>query len=314
MKGKLFMGMGAAFAALISVSGGARAQDTTQTFNQNNTNFSRSESYERIDNRGIPHQAPSLGLGNIYGLNPCATGVSVGVTTPLVGVGGAFSTIDSECQLRNNAAIAVSALKDESAAREIMCEVEVFRKAAMRIGRPCIIDGGVPLALRAGSTVDTASAASLAPLPPSNRGLPPDVLPPIAGQQPNPAPTNGSSRQLVPGVDQLPALCSTPGLVLRLYPECSGNPAERHSAAPQDRPATATQAPETARRHVARPTTPETTDPSRRVERPIDRSPTMDSAALASRIFQAQTEATNARLVASAPAANLRRLALRSMD
>jgi hypothetical protein len=220
----VLLGVGVAVATLASPA--ARAQENVQ----------RSESYYRNDiyNYGLPrnhHQAPSLGLGNIYGLNPCATGVSVGATMPLFGIGGAFSTIDEECQLRNNVALTVSALKDEALAREIMCNVEAFRAAAIRIGRPCIRDGGQPIALTQGSNPETATSSQLMPVP--SAGLPPNALPPVPPAQAAP-PVNGNP---APGgfrgaalAAPRPAFCEVPGLNTAVYPECSGARAE--TAAP----------------------------------------------------------------------------------
>lgn len=247
MKISLFMGVGAACAALVSIP--AAAQDTA-TINQNQ--FSRSESYQRIDNRGIPNQAPAIALGNIYGLNPCATGVSVGVTTPLVGVGGAFSTIDDECQLRNNAALTVSALKDEALAREIMCAVPVFREAAQRVGRPCMQDGGLPIALRPGVAPDGAGSASLMPYAPRAQSLPPDAIPPAVAPTPVP-PANGPGLRGVsvePGAR--PAFCAAPGLVIDAYPECRTAARPERSAAAA-RPAASPLAGPSARPRPSQP-------------------------------------------------------------
>lgn len=222
----VFLGVGAAMAALASLP--AAAQEVQ-----------RQEFYQRNDvyNYGLPrnhHQAPSIGLGSIYGLNPCATGVSVGATMPLFGVAGAFSTIDEECQIRNNVALTVSALKDEALAREIMCGVESFRVAAARIGRPCIRDGGVPIALTPGSNPDTATASQLIPSP--SAGLPPNALPPVPPAQPAP-PVNGNP---APGgfrgaslAAPRPAFCEVPGLNVASYPECGGAPAAAPAARQQ---------------------------------------------------------------------------------
>ena len=142
--------------------------------------------------------------------------------------------------------------------------------------------------------------------------MPPDVLPPLA-EQPAATLQNGSARQLVPGVNQLPALCNTPGLVLRLYPECSGNPAERHSNVPSDRQPAASQASEPTHRRAVRPATTETSDPNRRIERSSNRGgAVIDSAALAERLLQAERQATTTRLNASGAA--LRHLALNAMQ
>lgn len=226
---RVFLVVGAALAALASSP--AAAQEAQ-----------RQEFYQRSDvyNYGLPrnhHQAPSIGLGSIYGLNPCATGVSVGATMPLFGIGGAFSTIDEECQIRNNVALTVSALKDEALAREIMCSVESFRAAAIRIGRPCIKDGGVPIALSHGANPETATSSQLMPVP--SAGLPPSALPPVPPAQPappvngNPAPGGFRGARLAPR----PAFCEVPGLNTALYPECGAAAAPPPVARQEEEPA-----------------------------------------------------------------------------
>lgn len=84
--------------------------------------------------------APAFSLPSIYGLNPCSLGASVGVSTPLFGVGGAISTTDKDCEIRNTAALTITGLKDVALAREIMCEIPQFREASARIGEPCLED------------------------------------------------------------------------------------------------------------------------------------------------------------------------------
>lgn len=249
----VLLGAGAAIAALASLP--ASAQETQ-----------RVETYQRNDvfNYGIPrnhHQAPSIGLGSIYGLNPCATGVSVGATMPLFGVAGAFSTIDEECQIRNNVALTVSALKDEALAREMMCSVESFRAAAIRIGRPCIRDGGAPLALSEGTNPETATSLQLVPVP--SGGLPPNALPPVPPAQPappvngNPAPAPNPGGFRGAGLAPRPAFCEVPGLNTALYPECSGEAAPpasaRRTEAPQRPLRVRSGAPEPARPSKAPP-------------------------------------------------------------
>ena len=265
MRRVLLVAAGVALAALASFP--VAAQDSAQTFtnNSNSTSnsFSRNESYERIDNRGIPRQAPALGLGNIYGLNPCATGVSVGVTTPLVGVGGAFSTIDSECQTRNNAAIAVSALRDEAIAREIMCTVPRFREAALRVGRPCIQDGGVALVLPSSAPAGSNNSGDLPGKLDVPRGavqLPADAMPPRTFPGSG---TNGDPRLRSESGVPTPPFCNLPGLARRMYPECNGEVAASagaQAALPRD---TSPRA-----RRTQRPYAEEGSTPPRTVDRP----------------------------------------------
>ena len=197
------MGMGAALAALVSIRAAqAQTDSNTSTINSN----------EQVSNHGLPHQAPAIGLSSIYGLNPCATGSALGISTPLVGVGGAISTIDKECETRNNAAIAVSALQDAPLAREILCNISDIRQASMRLGRPCMMDqkpGAVAVAPAPQTQSAPANAAQ--PAPSSSSQLPPNALPPAVAK---PIVASLPARSL-------PAFCQTPGLILKLYPACS---------------------------------------------------------------------------------------------
>jgi hypothetical protein len=102
--------------------------------------YSPYNTHSTVDQTGIPHQAPALALPSVYGLNPCSTGGSVGVTTPLFGIGGALSSTDKGCEARNNAALAISAFHNEMLARETLCVVDEWRAAWKRIGKPCLID------------------------------------------------------------------------------------------------------------------------------------------------------------------------------
>jgi hypothetical protein len=187
MRTAILMVVGAAFAALTAAPSPARAQGV-QTLNEN------------INNSGIGREAPALGLSNIYGLNPCATGAAVGVTTPLFGIGGAVSNIDRECETRNNAAVVISGLKDMALAREILCGIKDVREAAVRIGKPCLQD------------MPAQPTASAAPA-----GAP--ATPVAAVSAPAPAVAGNDLRP------NAPAFCHTPGLAIGLYPECSARPA-----------------------------------------------------------------------------------------
>lgn len=199
---------------------------------------------ENINNTGIPRNAPSLGLSNIYGLNPCATGSSVGVTTPLFGLGGAISDIDRECETRNNAAVVITGLKDEALAREILCEIKDVRQAAIRVGRPCLQDQRTA---SAGAPAPVASAppapgpilaAAAVPAPVLSTPLPPPAATPVL--QPGgpvrlaPTPTVSEAAPTPPAtvVAGAPAFCRTPGLQVSLYPECTTAP----SPAPAPKP------------------------------------------------------------------------------
>lgn len=174
---------------------------------------------ENINNTGIPRQAPSLGLGQIYGLNPCATGATAGVTTPLFGIGGAISTIDRECETRNNAAVVVTGLKDEAMAREILCTIKDVREAAARIGKPCMGDGrtvseaSYTVAQQMGTPEATSQIVAQTPstIVPVNLAAPPAAQP---SQAPVPPPQSTSVRP------DAPAFCHAKDLAVYLYPEC----------------------------------------------------------------------------------------------
>lgn len=181
-------------------STGALAQNSTLT--------------ENINNTGIPRQAPSIALSSIYGLNPCSTGSSVGVTTPLFGVGGAVSSIDRECETRNNAAVVITGLKDEALGREILCEIKDIREAAIRLGKPCIQD----------HTTTRISAAE--PV------IPPRIIPAAAqtagGETPAPPP-----KPVLAAIrPDAPAFCRIKDLDLSLYPDCSTQAAPASTIGP----------------------------------------------------------------------------------
>jgi hypothetical protein len=162
---------------------------------------------ENINNTGIPRNAPSLGLSNIYGLNPCSSGVSVGVSTPLFGVGGASATIDKECETRNNAAVVVTGLKDETLAREILCSIKDIREAAARIGKPCLQDQP---AARVSNVAPDDSAPKAAATPP------PAAAQPVAAAQA----LRPVAASLVIRADA-PAFCRVKDLDVSLYAECT---------------------------------------------------------------------------------------------
>lgn len=102
--------------------------------------YSPYNTHSVINETGIPRQAPALSLAPVYGLNPCSVGASIGVTTPVVGIGGAVSSADPACEARNNAALAVTAFHNEVLAREMLCQRKEWREAWKTIGKPCIED------------------------------------------------------------------------------------------------------------------------------------------------------------------------------
>lgn len=170
---------------------------------------------QNLNQTGIPRNAPSLGLGQIYGLNPCATGATAGVTTPLFGVAGAISDIDRECETRNNAAVVITGLKDDQLAKEILCGIKDIREAAIRIGKPCLEDQR----RISKNAPPVASAAVVTPAPA-----------PVAVQRP-----------VVPTLalkPNAPAFCKVTDLDLKLYPEClaSGMPETTTASVPRPRP------------------------------------------------------------------------------
>jgi hypothetical protein len=162
---------------------------------------------ENINNTGIPRNAPALGLSNIYGLNPCATGTSVGVTTPLFGIGGAASTIDKECESRNNAAVVITGLKDELLAREILCAIKDVRDAAIRVGKPCLQDKPPP------------RIASVAPETPAPKA--PSAASDKNTEQVAATPAVTPVAASISIQANAPAFCRVKGLDVSLYPECT---------------------------------------------------------------------------------------------
>lgn len=176
---------------------------------------------ETIRNEGLPRNAPSLGLSSIYGLNPCSSGVSVGVSTPLFGIAGASANIDRECETRNNAALASTALHDERLTREILCNIKDFRQAELRLHQPCLQDGGViPAAATVPMRGPAAPSITVTPMQPG----------PGTGTGPVPQRYAPAMPQVVPPRspgspaafdNRVPAFCRTPGLARNLYAECS---------------------------------------------------------------------------------------------
>jgi hypothetical protein len=162
---------------------------------------------ENINNTGIPRNAPALGLSNIYGLNPCSAGTSVGVTTPLFGIGGAVASIDKECETRNNAAVVITGLKDEVLAREILCQVKDIRDAAIRVGKPCLQDQPAPRVASAVPEKPTAKSASVEPPQPMQQRVVEAAITPVS-----------ASRQIVASA---PPFCYVKNLDLSVYPECT---------------------------------------------------------------------------------------------
>lgn len=202
---------------------------------------------ENVNNTGLPgypRQAPALSLSNIYGLNPCSTGTSVGVTTPLFGIGGAMSNIDRECETRNNAAVVITGLKDETLAREILCTITDIRQAAVRVGKPCLQDQPRVAAVSSLQSAPWMASAT------QDNAAPPQVS--QASQvsqvsQVNAAPAQPNTVAAVP--QDAPAFCRTSGLVVSLYPECTGPAVQARLSKPATDTGRATTVP--ARRPVA---------------------------------------------------------------
>ncbi|HBK08803.1 MAG TPA: hypothetical protein DDZ81_23600 [Acetobacteraceae bacterium] len=171
---------------------------------------------ENVNNTGIPRNAPPLALANIYGLNPCSSGTTVGLSTPLFGIGGAVASIDKECETRNNAAVVVTGLKDETLAREILCEIKDIRNAALRIGKPCLQDQQPP---KVALVEPSKPAVAPAVVPAVAPAVVPAVIPVVK-------PTRMAIRQ------DAPAFCYINNLDLALYPDCGENPAPTSTVGP----------------------------------------------------------------------------------
>lgn len=192
--------------------------------------YSPYNSRQTIVNQGIPgpiREAPGLALPSIYGLNPCSLGSAVGATTPLFGASLAISSTDHDCQVRNTAALTITALGDKEAGREIMCDIKEFREAELRLGNPCLYDKPpAPVAAVAPPPVAAVT-------PPSTRAAAVDnsVASKTVAASPSLARTAAAtpavvvhepvSSRIIPA--SAPAFCHTPNLDLRLYPECSAS-------------------------------------------------------------------------------------------
>lgn len=214
--------------ALILACSPGLALAQTQTLNEN------------VNNTGIPRNAPGLSMSSIYGLNPCSSGLSVGVTTPLFGIGGAAATIDRECETRNNAALAITALHDQKLAREIMCKIDEVREAAIRVHQPCIEDGGV-------RTASAAAAPGPGPAPavvvrPTESDVPRQYAPAMPMRVPPPSQSSRTS-PVQAAHAEVPAFCLTPGLAQGLYPECVPGSVASKAALAQQQSAMRDQAP-----------------------------------------------------------------------
>ena len=162
---------------------------------------------ENINNTGIPRNAPALALSSIYGLNPCSTGSSVGLTTPLFGIGGAISNIDRECETRNNAAVVITGLKDELLAREILCMIKDVRDAAVRVGKPCLQDQPAPRIASAAPENPASKTAAAVLDRTAQKVTAPATITPVAAT--------------IAIQANAPAFCRFKDLDVSLYPECT---------------------------------------------------------------------------------------------
>ncbi len=190
---------------------------------------------ENVNNTGIPRQTPSLSLGQIYGLNPCATGATAGLTTPLFGIAGAVSSIDRECETRNNAAVVITGLKDENLAREILCEIKDVRDAAVRLGKPCLRDQSA------------AKVASAAPVSPAQPEAPVATAQPVAAA----APAVAATPAVATIRSDAPAFCRVKNLDVSLYPDCTAAPAPASFIGPRGpaaQPTKSSQSPAASKR------------------------------------------------------------------
>jgi hypothetical protein len=207
---------------------------------------------ENINNTGIPRNAPALGLSNIYGLNPCSSGTSVGVTTPLFGIGGAVADIDKDCETRNNAAVVITGLKDETLAREILCTIKDIRQAAIRVGKPCLQDEPAPRVSSSAPPQGVPQPTSPAQGAPVAMATPTPVAVPVVLAAPvaSAAPVELAIRP------EAPAFCRTKGLDLSLYPDCTKASAPAStigSSGPAKTVAKTSPTPPSAKSPVSRP-------------------------------------------------------------
>jgi hypothetical protein len=90
----------------------------------------------------------AVGIATAPALTTTLTETCMGSTSAGAGfAGGSFSFgttwRDSSCTRRLDAR-QMSAFGDVAVAREMMCDSELVREAAVRAGRPCVADGGKP--------------------------------------------------------------------------------------------------------------------------------------------------------------------------
>lgn len=82
---------------------------------------------------------PEVNPPAIVGTNPCAVGISAGMSLPGFGVGGGYSYSDTGCERRATAALAFST-GQQALGREIMCDDPAVRAARRRLGDLCMED------------------------------------------------------------------------------------------------------------------------------------------------------------------------------
>jgi len=145
----------------------------------------------------------------------------------LFGIGGATASIDKECETRNNAAVVITGLKDETLAREILCQIKDVRDAAVRVGKPCLQDQPTPRVASAVPETPTPKTAAVEPAKPAK----PDVAEPAIKHVAAAVPIQANA----------PPFCRVKGLDVTLYPECTTMQAPvAHSVATAKQPVSET--------------------------------------------------------------------------
>lgn len=124
---------------VMSVSVMADTTSGANAFLQNNisSNVQGTDMSSMVPTTIAPNLATTL-------TETCMGSTSAGASG--AGFGFSFGTTwrDSACVRRLDAR-QLSAFGDISTAREMMCDSELVREAAVRAGRPCVADGGAPM-------------------------------------------------------------------------------------------------------------------------------------------------------------------------
>jgi hypothetical protein len=145
-------------AALLTMTGITTAATTTSTSNANSGALAGVDnSSHNSGNVAGTDMSRAVPAAYAPGLATTLTETCMGSSSAGVGFSGlsaSFGTTwrDSSCTRRLDAR-QVSAFNNLPVAMEMMCDSELVREAAVRAGRPCVADGGVPFGVVAPTVV-----------------------------------------------------------------------------------------------------------------------------------------------------------------